>query len=206
MRRSKKDGSFSECFRRDYPRLWLLADCSSHLVLSIHTGRGPGNEISGWKPLLQSTEGRYRFRKLVADAAYDCEEIHEYIDSIHKARSLIPPTKTRKGRRAKKPFRKLMEKLFFRTPKAYKRRWQVESVISMIKRNLSASLKARSQWTQSLELSLLAITHNIMIVAALLVLTTLFYRARRWNCAPLPSERAAVLEVKTFRPKPYCHG
>ena len=182
MRRSKKDGSYSRCFRRDYPRLWLLASCSSHLILSIHSGRGPGNEMSGSRPLLESTTGRYRIGCLLADAAYDCEALHEYIHSTLTAQSLIPPTRARKGTRAKKPLRRIMEKKFRRTPKAYKQRWQVETVISMLKRNLSPNLKARTRHSQALELALLSITHNIMVLAALFsTLFHLFYRAHRWK-------------------------
>ena len=52
-------------------------------------------------------------------------------------------------------------------------RWQVETVFSMIKRNLGSALHGRSYWSQCRELMLLAITHNIMIILP----AELFYRA-----------------------------
>lgn len=149
------------------------------MVLSIVSGRGPGNELSGWKALLSQLQGRYRFKYLLADAGYDCEAVHEFINKTLKAKSLIPPTKIRRGVKARKPYRKLMEQIFKTDPKLYKSRWQVETVVSMIKRNLSSALKARTLESQSRELSLLALTHNLSIVAAIAALLCLFYRAHR---------------------------
>ena len=48
--------------------------------------------------------------------------------------------------------------------KTYGQRWQVETVFSMIKRRLGATLSARTRWSQARALMLKVITHNIMIV------------------------------------------
>jgi len=48
--------------------------------------------------------------------------------------------------------------------KSYGQRWQVETVFSMIKRNLTDSLRSKDYWSQIREVFLLAITHNLLIV------------------------------------------
>ena len=48
----------------------------------------------------------------------------------------------------------------------YGQRWQVETVNSMIKRLLDSALTARTYWSQCREISLKAITLNVMILLA----------------------------------------
>ena len=55
--------------------------------------------------------------------------------------------------------------------KLYGQRWQIETVFSMLKRNMGASLRARRYHTQSREIRLRILTHNIMI----LLLQRMFY-------------------------------
>tara|TARA_B100000614_G_C14304747_1_gene393568 strand:+ start:231 stop:470 length:240 start_codon:yes stop_codon:yes gene_type:complete len=45
----------------------------------------------------------------------------------------------------------------------YGQRWQVETVFSMLKRNLGDAVHARNYQSQCRELRLLAVTHNVMI-------------------------------------------
>jgi len=49
----------------------------------------------------------------------------------------------------------------------YRQRSQVETTISMIKRNLGSCLGARLHWSKVREMSLKALTHNVAIVHAL---------------------------------------
>ena len=46
----------------------------------------------------------------------------------------------------------------------YNQRWQVETVNSMIKRLLGSALRARTYWSQCREITLRAITLNVMII------------------------------------------
>lgn len=55
----------------------------------------------------------------------------------------------------------------------YTQRWQIETVNSMLKRLQGSALRARKAWSQYRELTLRAITHNILILWILRV----FYRA-----------------------------
>jgi hypothetical protein len=97
----------------------------------------------------------------------------------HGIRSTIPPEY---GRPPKDPdalppdkYRRMM-KLRFRNGKrpraAYRKRPQVETVFSMLKRNLGAALRARTYHGQRRDLLLRVLTHNIM-----LALLRVFYRA-----------------------------
>jgi len=58
--------------------------------------------------------------------------------------------------------------------KRYGKRWQVETVYIMLKRNLKDSISSKSYWAQYRKMLLLAITHNFLIV---LLVKELFYRA-----------------------------
>jgi hypothetical protein len=46
----------------------------------------------------------------------------------------------------------------------YTQRWQVETVNSMIKRNLGSALRARSNRRREMEMILRGITHNLMLL------------------------------------------
>ncbi|MBI1370669.1 MAG: transposase [Planctomycetes bacterium] len=46
----------------------------------------------------------------------------------------------------------------------YGQRWQVETVMFMLKRHLGAALTARKYQTRRREMNLRAITHNLMIL------------------------------------------
>jgi transposase len=59
----------------------------------------------------------------------------------------------------------------------YGQRWQIETVMSMIKRNLGSFVAARSDRARSAEVMLKVLTHNLMLIVAWL--TEVFYRARR---------------------------
>jgi transposase len=48
--------------------------------------------------------------------------------------------------------------------KYYGQRWQVETVNSMIKRNLGPALRAKTARRRSMELLLRVVTHNIMVL------------------------------------------
>jgi hypothetical protein len=105
-------------------------------------------------------------RIAVADAGFDSEANHRMARRDLRVRSIIPPNA---GRPTDKPaptrLRRLMPLRFQRKAdkKYYGQRWQVETVNSMIKRNLGSALRARNAKRRSMELLLPVITHNLMI-------------------------------------------
>src|ERR1700676_5749480 len=85
---------------------------------------------------------------------------------------MIPP---KHGRPTKKPakgrYRRLMQTRF--DLQAYRKRTQVETVMSMLKRRQGAYVRGRSYHSQCRDLRLMVLTHNVMI----LMHVRLFYRA-----------------------------
>ena len=157
-----------------YPKVVLVTDCRTHLVLAAVPGRGPGSDLRQFKAALRQAAGRARIGTLLADADYDGEWVHEHVRKRHGIRTLIPPTR---GRPSEKPpsgrWRRWMRSQWERFKAKYGQRWQVETVNSMIKRRLDSALRARSYWSQCREILLRVITHNVMIIICIRV----FYRA-----------------------------
>jgi len=171
-RRSKTGTGTQETTYSKYPKVVLVTDCHTHLVLAAVPGRGPGSDLRQFQAALKEAAGRARIGTLLADADYDAEWVHEHVRGTYGIRTLIPPER---GRPSDKPpagrWRRRMKQRFDKTQ--YGQRWQTETVNSMIKRRLGSALRARSYWSQCREIILRVITHNVMIVIRVKV----FYRA-----------------------------
>ena len=78
-------------------------------------------------------------------------------------RTIIPP---KHGRPSEKPakgrYRRLMQTRF--DEQKYRKRAQVETVMSMIKRRQGSYCKGKTYWSRCRELNLMVLTHNIMIL------------------------------------------
>ena len=161
-----------------YPKLGLLVDCSNHAVLGYRTDQGPKPDIRDLGPTLATRTRRVRIEWLTGDAGYDSEGNHRICREEHGIRSLIPPTH---GRPTDKPasgrYRRLMQTRFDKA--RYGQRWQVETVVSMIKRRLGSCLSGRTYWSRRRDLMLMVLTHNIMILLPfeLIQQIEVFYRA-----------------------------
>ena len=154
-----------------YPYANLVCDCRSHFILAVVTGRGPGSDIPYFQPALKQAAARISVETILADAGYDSEAAHVFAREGCGMRTLIPPTRGRPTK--KRPsghWRRMMAMRF--NKKKYGQRWQVETVNSMIKRVLDSALRARKYWSQSREIDLRVLTHNIMILR-----WWVFYRA-----------------------------
>ena len=146
-----------------HPKVGLLCDCASHLVVAAIPGRGPSSDSVHYRRALQEALLCVSIDTLVADAGYDSEDAHVYARRELHIRSIIPATI---GRPTEKPptgyYRRFMRRSFDK--KKYGQRWQIETVNSMIKRNLGSSLRARNYHTQGREIILRVLAHNIMIL------------------------------------------
>jgi hypothetical protein len=170
-RRSKTGSGTQETTYAKFPKVVLVTDCHSHMILAAVPGRGPASDLVHFRAALRQASGRARIGTLLADADFDAEWVHEEVRS-YGIRTVIPPER---GRPSDKPpagrWRRRMKRRFDKTK--YGQRWQTETVNSMIKRRLGSALRARSYWSQYREIILRVITHNVMIVARIQV----FYRA-----------------------------
>jgi Transposase DDE domain len=165
-RRSRTAGETQDTSYAKYPKVVLVTDCQSHLVLSAVPGRGPGSDLQQFKAAIRDAAARARIGTLLGDADYDAESVHEHVRNTYGIRTIIPPER---GRPSKKlpvgRWRRWIRQQFGRLKTKYGQRWQTETVNSMIKRRLGSALRARSYWSQCREIILRAITHNVMIVA-----------------------------------------
>lgn len=157
-----------------FPKAGVLCDCASHLILAVVPARGPGPDITHFRPLLDQGLRRVRIDTAAFDAGYDAEHAHEYARDERGVRTLIPATIGRPtAKRLSGYWRRQMQARLHLT--RYGQRWQVETVNSMLKRLQGSALRARSYWSQCRETVLRAITHNIMILKR----SRVFYRAGR---------------------------
>ena len=167
-RRSRVPGLWQKTTYIRFPKLGVVCDCRNHLILSTLLTRGPSPDVNQLKRTLRPATRRVRIAKLVADAGYESESNHVYCRE-HLGIASIIPTTTRGRRRADgqpRPtngrYRRQMAEEFDK--EVYGQRWQVETVFSMIKRNLGSSLRGRTYWSQCRDMMLLALVHNIMIL------------------------------------------
>ena len=124
-RRSKTGTGTQETTYSRYPKVVLVTDCRTHLVLSAVPGRGPASDLVLFRAALKDAVGRARIGALLADADFDGEWVHEHVRS-HGIRTLIPPER---GRPSEKPpagkWRRRMKQRFDK--KKYGQRWQTET-------------------------------------------------------------------------------
>ena len=148
-----------------FPKAGVVCDCASHMILSLVPERGPGPDIKHVRRLLTGIPASIRITTVLADAGYDGEWVHEFVRNEFGSRTIIPATI---GRPTSKPpngrWRRVMKQRFERMKKTYGQRWQIETVNSMWKRLLGSALRARSYWSQCREITLRAITLNVMIL------------------------------------------
>ncbi|MHC4405754.1 MAG: transposase [Planctomycetota bacterium] len=174
-RRSRTPNLWQTTQYTRFPKLGILVDCSNHLILGYLTDQGPKPDIQDMAPTLAQTSPHIRIEWLTADPGYDSEPNHRLCRQQQGIRSLIPP---KHGRPTDKPatgrYRRLMQTRFDKT--RYGQRWQVETVVSMIKRRLGPATTGRSYWARRRDLMLMVLTHNIMILWR----TDVFYRASQF--------------------------
>lgn len=162
-RRAKHQSMYQMTTYTRYPKAGIIADCRTHLILAGIPTRGPGPDIVHFRKAITEAQKNISLHVLVADAGYDSERAHVFAREQHRIRTIIPPLIGRKTNKLPSgAYRRLMALRF--NKKLYGQRWQIETVNSMIKRNLGSSLRARSYWSQCREIMLRLFTHNVMIV------------------------------------------
>jgi len=172
-RRSKGNRQHRKSKLTKYPKMGIVVDTSNHMILSVITERGPGSDSGHFERILRRLPKGIEVQCLSADAGYDSEANHVLANETYGFETIIPPTIGPKtDNLPKTKYRRKMKENF--DHERYGQRWQVETVYSMIKRNLADTIMSRSFQPQCREISLLAITHNLMII---LLVKELFYRA-----------------------------
>jgi hypothetical protein len=163
---------------RTYGKLMVVICCLSHAVLAAVASKGPTPDIDQLAGVLGHVPAWVGISAMVLDAGFDSAANHRLLRQQHGIRSTIPPGHGRppKDPRAlpKDKYRRMMKHRFKdgTRPKVYGQRSQVETVFSMLKRNLGAALRGRSHPARMRDLHLRVLTHNLM-----LALLWVFYRA-----------------------------
>lgn len=146
-----------------FPKLALVCNTLSHFIITALGLKGPSPDVVHFKKLAFAMSNTYKTDILLADAGYDSEESHRYIREDLGIHTIILP---RIGRPTKKsPSGKYRREMTINFDKnTYGQRWQVETVMSMLKRNLREELFAKSHQAQIREMMLKVITHNTTLL------------------------------------------
>lgn len=148
---------------KKFPKLALVCETITHLITGALGMKGPSPDVVHFKKLNREMIQNHRPAILLADAGYDSEESHRYGREDLGIHTIIPPKIGRPTNKLPKgKYRKEMATLFNR--EIYGQRWQVETVMSMLKRNLREELHANNYQSQIREMMLKILTHNISIV------------------------------------------
>lgn len=175
-RRAKGGKSEQHTTYTRFPKLGLICDCDSHLILAVVPGQGPGPDILHFRAALDQVLETVGIDTLAADAGYDSEATHQYARDHCHVRSLIPATIGRPTEKRPAGYWRAQMKARLHLTR-YGQRWQIETVNSMIKRLLTSELTARTYWSRCREMFLMAITLNVMILVACCYVIDVFYRA-----------------------------
>ena len=147
-----------------HPKLTLAVHTASHLIAGALAGEGPGADGPGFAPVTRQAVALLgRVAAAVADAGFDAESAHVLCHKtlgIRRTAIRLNPRRTRKWPRT--PYRRAMRRRF--AWGLYRRRQQVESVISRVKRHLGSALTARRREHQREEQVLRVLTYNLMIL------------------------------------------
>jgi transposase len=151
---------------RKYGKLMILVCCATHMILAGVASAGPTPDVGELRRLMQHVSPTVHIDRLVADAGFDSAGNHCLLRDEMAIASTIPP---RAGRPTKDPtklptdrYRRMMRTRF--NAVAYRKRSQVETVMSMIKRNLGDCLRGRTYQSRRRDMLLMMLTHNIAIV------------------------------------------
>ena len=155
-------------YKHRYPKLSAICDTSSHLVLGMVIDRGPRVDHVEADATLFAALNQQPFDTLIGDAGYESERFHRLCRETLGIRSIIPTTYRGRprhdGRRGAITgyYRRLMKRRF--PKRTYGQRWQIETVFSMLKRNMGSAVRARNHHSQAREIRLRILTHNLMVL------------------------------------------
>ncbi len=146
------------------------------MILAAVPGRGPTPDHPHLVEVMLAATSRRSIDTVLADSGYDAEWVHAFLRDELQIRSIIPPTAGRPTMKLPSGRYRRWMHFYFQRPKdhrTYGQRWQVETVMSMMKRRLGETVAARSHRRQCRAMLLKVIAHNILI----LMQQQLFYRA-----------------------------
>jgi hypothetical protein len=143
---------------RHWLKWTMVVDVDRQLMVAQTAHRGPTNDRATLRPLVDAAHQRVPIALVLADAEFDRERNHQHIRQILQAYSVIPAKRGGAGWHIQ-GVRAQMRQEF--PVHLYSRRALIESLISAVKRKLSARAPGRSLVTQCLQALLLGVAYNI---------------------------------------------
>jgi hypothetical protein len=143
--------------------LWI----EPQILLAQQVRPGPCGDFSDLRPLAAKAAEIMRYDQLLADAGYDSEANHRFCREELGVDSLIPAKKRRSATViATTPYRQEMVHRLGKAGNpddraAYRQRWKVETVMSVVKRCCGETLTARLEPTQQAQALLRGIAYNV---------------------------------------------
>ncbi len=157
--------------RRRWPKLTLVGDAATHLIAGVVVSWGPSQDSPQFPEAMRQAATHVRWDRIIADTGYDSEHNHRLCREELGIRSTVIPLNRRRTRRwPQTRYRRQMKRRFFR--RVYRQRWQIESLISRLKRRLGSALRSRTWPAQRQECLLRVLTHNLMILRFLVRFST----------------------------------
>ena len=165
---TKRCGRHKGHYKHRFPKLSVVCDTRTHLVLSAFVNRGPKPDHIEFARALIAATRRQPIDTLVGDAGYESEPAHTLCRDELGIVSIFPTTHRGRRRIDGKPNavtgRYRREMLDHFPKKTYGQRWQVETAFSMLKRLLGSALRSRNHHAINREILLRVLTINLMIV------------------------------------------
>lgn len=157
--------------RRRWPKLSIVSEISSHLIVGVDATWGPTQDAPHFLPLLSETLQRMppairsRLAVVLADAGYDSEANRVGARALGIRRPVIALNPGPARTRATLPRGRERRRAALHFPKRlYRRRAIIECVISRMKRRLGDAVRARRPDAQLRQLWGRAIMHNITLL------------------------------------------
>jgi hypothetical protein len=145
---------------KSYIKLSLCILCGSFLPLSLVVSRGQCNDKCEARAVLTQAFDVHCPQKMLADAGYDAEWVHQLCRDEWGVKSFIPPVIHRSDGLAGGKYRSQMTPRRLRYNK-YGSRWTVESFMSALKRTTGSALTSRNEPSLFAEAKLRVLTYAI---------------------------------------------
>jgi hypothetical protein len=144
--------------RRHWLKWLVVVDVPRRLVVAQLAKPGPYNDSATLRPLVDQAAERVPIRLVLADAEFDSERNHRHVRAVLGADSIIP-AKRGKAEWRRQGVRAQMRAAF--PAAAYGQRSLAESIISAVKRKLSARAPGRSLAMQCRQALLLGLAYDL---------------------------------------------
>jgi hypothetical protein len=163
--------------QRSYQKWAVALWTQPQLVLAQLSKRGPAGDYPDLPPLTRAAAEVISPGLVVADAGYDCEANHRHCREQLGVMALIPARTRRYVAISRTPYRMEMARLLgcerlgeagdANRQRAYRQRWKVETLMSVVKRRWGEALTARSEMMQRAQTLLRGLVYNIYRLAIL---------------------------------------